>query len=159
MGVILKFSIQLNIHQTELWLWYVSHDLTWNCLLIWWFLKIWKGLQHRNTELILFWILDVQNNFMFPTMGEQSKVGKFSEINKQFHVKSWLTYRSYSSVWWILSCSSDVTKSKLKERLHQILWLSQNVWTFQKSYINTYCMIFSHIWLWWPMNIFTEKKI
>ena len=29
---------------------------------------------------------------------------KFSEIKKQFHVKSWLTYRSYSFVWWILSC-------------------------------------------------------
>ena len=58
-----------------------------------------------NTELFLFWFLDVQNNFMFPTIREQSKVGKFSEINKQFHVKSWLTYWSYSSVWWILSCT------------------------------------------------------
>ena len=34
-----------------------------------------------------------------------SNLGKFSDINKQFHVKSWLTYRSYCSVWWILSCS------------------------------------------------------
>ena len=48
--------------------------------------------------MFLFRILDVLNNFMFPTMGEQSKVGKFSEINKQFHVKSWLTYRSDSFV-------------------------------------------------------------
>ena len=67
-----------------------------------WFLKIYQDLKHRNKELFLFWFLDVQNNFMFPTIREQSKVGKFSEINKQFHVKSWLTYRSYSSVWWIL---------------------------------------------------------
>ena len=34
-----------------------------------------------------------------------SNLGKFSEINKQFHVKSWLIYRSYSSVWWILGCT------------------------------------------------------
>jgi hypothetical protein len=27
-----------------------------------------------------------------------SNLGKFSEINKQFHVKSWLMFRSYSSV-------------------------------------------------------------
>ena len=31
------------------------------------FIKIWKGLRHKNTELFLFWFLDVQNNFMFPT--------------------------------------------------------------------------------------------
>ena len=34
-----------------------------------------------------------------------SNLGKFLVINKQFLVKSWLTYRSYRSVWWILSCN------------------------------------------------------
>ena len=33
----------------------------------WKFTKIWKGLRHRNTELFLFWLLDVQNNSMFST--------------------------------------------------------------------------------------------
>ena len=39
----------------------------------WKFTKIWKGLQHRNTELFLFWLLDVQNNFMFPTCKNSQK--------------------------------------------------------------------------------------
>ena len=38
-----------------------------------------------------------------------SNLDKFSEINKEFHVKSWLTYWSYSSVWWILSCTYNST--------------------------------------------------
>ena len=39
----------------------------------WKFTKIWKDLQHRNTELFLFWFLDVQNNFMFPTCKNSQK--------------------------------------------------------------------------------------
>ena len=39
----------------------------------WKFTKIWKDLQHRNTELFLFWFLDVQNNFMFPTHENSQK--------------------------------------------------------------------------------------
>ena len=39
----------------------------------WKFTKIWKGLWHRNTELFLFWLLDVQNNFMFPTCKNSQK--------------------------------------------------------------------------------------
>ena len=39
----------------------------------WKFTKIWKGLQHRNKELFLFWRLDVQNNFMFPTRKSSQK--------------------------------------------------------------------------------------
>ena len=45
----------------------------------WFFTHFWLlsiGWEHR----IVF--EDVQNNFMFPTMQEQSKVGKKSEINK-----------------------------------------------------------------------------
>jgi hypothetical protein len=39
----------------------------------WKFTKIWKDLQHRHTELFLFWFLDVQNNFMFPTRKNSQK--------------------------------------------------------------------------------------
>ena len=39
----------------------------------WKFTKIWKVLQHRNTELFLFWRLDVHNNFMFPTRKNSKK--------------------------------------------------------------------------------------
>ena len=42
----------------------------------WKFTKIWKELQHRSTELFSFWLLDVENNFMFSNMQEQSKMGK-----------------------------------------------------------------------------------
>ena len=45
-----------------------------------------------------------KRQFFVSVLQTFSNLGKFSEINKQFHVKSWLIYRSYSSVWWILSC-------------------------------------------------------
>ena len=35
--------------------------------------KIWKGLWQRNTELFLFWLWDVQNNFMFPARKNSQK--------------------------------------------------------------------------------------
>ena len=34
---------------------------------------IWKYLQHRNTKLFLFWSLDAQNNFLFPTRNNSQK--------------------------------------------------------------------------------------
>ena len=39
----------------------------------WKFTKIWKDLHHSNTELFLFWFLDVQNNLMFPTCKNSQK--------------------------------------------------------------------------------------
>ena len=39
----------------------------------WKFNMIWKGFQHRNTELFLFWILDDQNNFIFTTCKNSQK--------------------------------------------------------------------------------------
>ena len=81
--------LQLNIHQTD------SHDLTLTCLLISENLPTFDcSCMFGNTELFLFWSLEVQNNFMYPTMQEQSKVSKCSEIKKQFCAKSWLTYPS-----------------------------------------------------------------
>ena len=54
-----------------------------------------------------------QKQFCVPVLQTFSNLGKFLEINKQFHVKSWLTYQSYSSVWWILSCTDVPTKLHL----------------------------------------------
>ena len=39
----------------------------------WKFTMIWKDLQHRNTDVFLFWILEVQNNFMFPNCKNSQK--------------------------------------------------------------------------------------
>ena len=69
----------------------------------WKFTKIWKDLWHRNTELILFWLLDVQNNSMFPTMQEHSKTGKKSEIKRQTFVIWWLNSRRYRCFWYLFS--------------------------------------------------------
>ena len=35
--------------------------------------KIWKDLKYRNTELFLFWFLDLQNNFTFPSHKNSQK--------------------------------------------------------------------------------------
>ena len=116
--------------------------MTWNCLLISENLPTFDcSCMVGNTELFLFWLLDPQNNFMFPTMQEQSKVGKKSEINKQFHVKSWLTYRSYRSVWYLFSCKSGNfgEKSRVKAGAWKLkcffinyfksLWLDGQQWS------------------------------
>ena len=50
-----------------------------------------------------------------------SNLGKFSEMNKQFHVKSWLTYQSYSSVWWKLSCVSIKSQTLLQKPFDPIV--------------------------------------
>ena len=39
----------------------------------WKITKIWKYLEHRNKELFLFWRLDVQNTFKFPTCKNSQK--------------------------------------------------------------------------------------
>ena len=67
-----------------------------------------------------------KNNSVFPTMQIQSKVGKFSEINKQVHVKSWLTYLSYSSFWWILSCTrKNIMKKVLQQQISRLSIVSR----------------------------------
>ena len=71
----------------------------------WKFTKIWKDLHHSNTELFLFWFLDVQNNFMFPTCKNRQKWIKKSEINAQTFVIWWLNSRRYWSVWYLFSCT------------------------------------------------------
>ena len=55
-----------------------------------------------------------QKQFFVSVLQTFLNLGKFSEINKQFHVKSWLTYRSYSSV-----CKKSILK--VEEFLEQIL--------------------------------------
>ena len=110
--VFFRQVVQLNIHQTELLLWFVSHDLTLNCLLISESLpRFEKICGTMNTELLLFWfftcrtILVTKYHFLANVKTKTilcsfaAKLIKFSEINKQFNVKSWLTNQSYSSVW------------------------------------------------------------
>ena len=68
----------------------------------WIFTHFWLSLLVGHIKL--FCTSKNQKQFCVPVPQIFSNLGKFSEINKQFHVKSWLTYWSYSSVWWILSC-------------------------------------------------------
>ena len=68
----------------------------------WKFTKIWKDLQHRNTELFLFWFLDVQNNFMFPTCKNSQK---WVKNQKSTDKHSSFDSRRYRSVWYLFSCT------------------------------------------------------
>ena len=64
----------------------------------WKFTKICKDLRHRNKELFLFWFLDVQNNFMFPTCkNSQKRVKNQKSVDKN---------SSSSSVWYLFSCTN-----------------------------------------------------
>ena len=65
------------------------------CLLVSGFLPIFDCFCVEHKIVLQYFVL-VQQTF--------SNLGKFSEIKIQYYVKSWLTYWSYSSLWWILSC-------------------------------------------------------
>ena len=44
--------------------------------IVWWFLKIYQDLKRftpQEQRIFLFWRLDVQNNFMFPTRKNSQK--------------------------------------------------------------------------------------
>ena len=99
--------VQLNKYQTDLYLLELSHQMTNVCLLISENLPRFEKIC-SNGNIKLFWPSKNQNknNSVFLLLQIFSNLGKFSEIKKQFHVKSWLTYGSYSSVWWTLSCTN-----------------------------------------------------
>ena len=61
--------------------------IIWHEILVdfWKFTRIWKDLRHRNTELYLFRLLDVQNNFMFPTCKNNQK-GVKNQKSKHKHL-------------------------------------------------------------------------
>ena len=76
------------------------------CLLISdFFTCFWLFLHVGNIKLFCTSKIQNKDNSVFLLLQILSNLGKFSEINKQFDVKSWLPYQSYSSVWWILSCT------------------------------------------------------
>ena len=45
-----------------------------------------------------------------------------SEILKQYHVISWLTYRNYNSVWWTLSCIVTFFDKMVNKRDSENYW-------------------------------------
>ena len=51
-------TVQLNLHETNLLFWYLSHHLTWHCLLI-------SGFSPILVFVLIF--ISVQNNFMIAT--------------------------------------------------------------------------------------------
>ena len=92
----LEFPSQLNKYQTNLYLLELSHQMTNVCLLI---SDFWLFLHVGNIKLFCTCKNQNKKQFCVPVLQTFSNLGIFSEINKQFHVKSRLTYRSYRSVW------------------------------------------------------------
>ena len=95
---------QLNKYQRYLYLLEFSHQMTNVCLLISEDLP--RFAKICNNGNIKLFCTSKQKQLCVPMLQMFSNLGKFSEINKQFHVKSWLTYWSYNAVWWILSCNT-----------------------------------------------------
>ena len=85
-------QVELIIHQTELKLWYFSHDLTWICLLISENLPRFEKVCSTGTK----------NCFVFTfRCAEQSKMGKYPEINRQSSIIRWHDSRKYTPVWYV----------------------------------------------------------
>ena len=108
----------------------------------WFFTHFWLFLHVGNIELFCG---SKNQNKSVPVF---ANLGKFLEINKQFHVKSWLRYRSYSSVWWILSCTNFIYVDLfVNDKFNDSNWKERNSWwkkghltphTFMKTLWNSY---------------------
>ena len=91
-------KLQLNKYQTDLYFLESSHQMMNDCLLISGFLHVFDLFCMFGT-LSCYAHLNIKTKTILCSCAANfSNLGKFSEINKQFHVKSWLTYRSYISV-------------------------------------------------------------
>ena len=102
----------------------------------WKFTKIWKGLQHRNTKLFLFWLLDVQKNFMFPTCK-----------NSQKEVKNRKSTYKHSSFDDLMQEDMDLSDIYLCSCM-RLKWLERLGLSKRLGFIklNDYKLIFSQFW-------------
>jgi hypothetical protein len=74
----------------------------------WKFTKIWKDLQHKNMELFLFWLFDVQNNFMCPThKNSQKQVKNQKSTDKHSSFDGLIQEDICRSVWYLFSCTNN----------------------------------------------------
>ena len=112
-------------YQTHLCLLELSHQM--GNVDFWLFTHFWLFLHDGNIKLFCTSKNQNKNNSVFLCLQISSNLGKFLEINKQFHVKSWLTYQIYSSVWWILSCTYRVSRQL-------VLTFDFNSWLFWLPY-------------------------
>ena len=98
--------VQLNLHETDLLFWYLSHHLTWHCSSISEDVyRFARHLLHMNIKLFLLLFLNNfkcatprnnnKNNFAFIFCKFLANLFKFSEILEQHYVKWWLNYRKY----------------------------------------------------------------
>ena len=66
-----QFTLQLNVHQKELWFWNVSHDMTRYCLIISDNLPGFTAHDHKIVFLLIF--ISVQSNFIITTNKNREK--------------------------------------------------------------------------------------
>jgi hypothetical protein len=93
--------IQLNKYETDLYYLKLSQQMITDFrLLIYDFLLILAGC---DLKIVLHWYENQNKTILWSCAVNP---GKSSEILKQYHVISWLTYWNYNSVWWTLSCTT-----------------------------------------------------
>ena len=94
--------LQLNLYQTDLLFWYLSHHLTWHCSSISEDLLNFAAYERK----IVFAVISEQskahnnnrNNFALICCKFLANLCKFSEILLQCHVKLWVNYRTNGSI-------------------------------------------------------------
>ena len=133
-------DVQLNLHETDLLFWYLSHHLTWHCSSISDNLhRFARNLQHINTNLFLLLLLNNlkratpgnnnKNNFTFIFCRFLANLCKFSEI-LEYDVK-WCDYRKYVSVSYSFSCISINYLYKYMYLIHTCKLEKQTINAFQ----------------------------
>ena len=78
---------------------FLNYAIKWWLIVCWFldFYPFWLFLHVGNIKL--FCLPKRQNNSLSLCCKPFQTFANFLEINKQFQVKSWITYQSYSSVW------------------------------------------------------------
>ena len=84
--------LQLNEYETAPYFIQLSQNLIWDCLLISVYLPVFAWCAHKI-------VLEIKTKqFYVHIMQKLLKTGKYTEINKQSHVKFWLNWRKYRTV-------------------------------------------------------------
>ena len=104
--------LQLNLQETDLSFWYLSHHLTWHCFNISEDLQeiCKKFARHEHKIVIVFGSCVpkiIQTITKTILRSYVANLCKFSVILEQCQVKSWLNYRNSRSVSWRLSCKKQ----------------------------------------------------
>ena len=136
--------VQLNQYETVLYFLQLSQNLTWDCLLISVYLTVLPVFAWCAHKIFL---QIKTKQFYAHIMQKLVKTGRYTEINKQSHVKFWLNWIKCRTVSYSFSCNKNnwslhfviqvhwAYKSFLAQKFRILLQLNLNLFLITGNYL------------------------